>query len=232
MLFQIALLLSIFGKHFHYYLPHPFSGVQVKLTGLTPHILFFAFLEESRYILYSLPQENLPFAIILFQKWSTVASQTHWPAPLALVCIPIDTMEVYMFNVFINLIFLYWGESSYSSENLSIKNYLKSQNMGPGLCLEILIKSFTSRKEHSLYVLQFSDFYPGILTSILTSAYERTKKRSQCASLFCAWILELKAFCLQSSISLCSRYSSCTEMSSKEVYVCSPGLSCRGSFGK
>lgn len=232
MLFQIALLLSIFGKHFHYYLPHPFPGVQVKLTGLTPHILFFAFLEESRYILYSLPQESLPFAIILLQKWSTVASQTHWPAPLALVCIPIDTMEVYMFNVFINLIFLYWGESSYSSENLSIKNYVKSQNMGPGLCLEILIKSFTSRKEHSLYVLQSTDFYPGTLLQYLHQPMKRLKRDLNVHLYFVHEYLSWRIFVCSLASPFVLRYSSCTEMSSKEVYVCSPGLSCRGSFGK
>lgn len=39
--------------------------------------------------------------------------------------------------------------------------YLKSQNMGPGLCLAILIKFFNPlpRKEHILYVLQKAFFF-------------------------------------------------------------------------
>jgi len=40
------------------------------------------------------------------------------------VCIPMGTMDLCMSNLFINLIFLYLGGSSYPSGNLSLKNAL------------------------------------------------------------------------------------------------------------
>lgn len=119
LLFQISLLPSAFWKHFHHYLPHPFPGVQVKLTGLSPHILFFVFLEDCRHILYSLPQESLPFAIILLQKSSTVASQTHWPAPLA----PMHVSLQALWNCVCSMSSLIWSSSIKEGPLIHLKNY-------------------------------------------------------------------------------------------------------------
>lgn len=86
--------------------------------------------------------------------------------------------------------------------------YLKSQNMGPGLCLAILIKFFNPlpRKEHTLYVLQPTDFYPGILFQYLHQAMNRLK-RDLNVHLFLfmnTWAKGFFFFFPQPSIILCS----------------------------
>lgn len=87
--------------------------------------------------------------------------------------------------------------------------YLKSQNMGPGLCLAILIKFFNPlpRKEHILYVLQPTDFYPGILLQYLHQAMNRLKRDLNVHLYFVNEYLSKRLFFFffsQPSISLCS----------------------------
>lgn len=97
LLFQIALLSSIFWKHFHYYLPHPFSGVQVTLTGLTSFSL--PFLKMAN--IYFTPFSGIPaichkfIAEIIKEGLTsrlTSSLSTHMCIPICTMNVPIGTM--------------------------------------------------------------------------------------------------------------------------------------------